>query len=281
MVIGKLLTQRYSKDTTQKAKHMRFATLSALLIILLTANPMLVFGGCVNGDCKNGTGTFNFKDGSVYIGQFKDGQLTGQGSFKYPDGTTQTGTFNNGIINTPDNDAELNNSNSSHKSSQAGHVIKSCEDDTTVPLKARMYCTSGIYWFGRGDIDKANEYLRNAAAIHPNFPIVKQKLHEVKTALSEREYERNRIRAEEYRRAAERRRQNEIVVAQRKQIEEQNKRAALEQAAVDATIKQRKVTICSQCAEDCKVNKYQFNNSCYAACASTYGLEIFCQTILH
>ena len=35
--------------------------------------------GCVNGNCNNGTGTFNYANGNVYVGPFKNGKRHGTG----------------------------------------------------------------------------------------------------------------------------------------------------------------------------------------------------------
>lgn len=47
--------------------------------------------GCLAGNCENGEGTYVFKDGSKYIGEFKDGSLTGQGTCYYPSGNKYVG----------------------------------------------------------------------------------------------------------------------------------------------------------------------------------------------
>jgi hypothetical protein len=63
-------------------------------------NPMNVSDSCVNGDCQNGIGTYNFRYGpnTTYTGQFKNGLPNGEGSFKeYED--IYKGHFENGKKN--------------------------------------------------------------------------------------------------------------------------------------------------------------------------------------
>ena len=47
-------------------------------------------------DCH---GTLTYKDGSKYVGEFKDGKFSGQGTFTYKDGTTYFGEFIEGKSN--------------------------------------------------------------------------------------------------------------------------------------------------------------------------------------
>jgi formylglycine-generating enzyme required for sulfatase activity len=50
-------------------------------------------GGCTRGDCANGQGTFTYADGSVYVGQWKDGRFHGQGTFYYADDSVYAGQW--------------------------------------------------------------------------------------------------------------------------------------------------------------------------------------------
>ena len=51
------------------------------------------FAQCIEGDCKNGYGTFTFSDGRKYVGESKDNKKHGQGTLTYADGR-----INNGIV---------------------------------------------------------------------------------------------------------------------------------------------------------------------------------------
>ena len=43
----------------------------------------------------NGQGEYRWKDGTVYIGQWKDDKINGQGTLTYPDGKKETGLWKN------------------------------------------------------------------------------------------------------------------------------------------------------------------------------------------
>ena len=53
--------------------------------------------GCVSGDCIDGFGTFVFRDGSRYIGSFKDKKQEGKGAMSYANGDKYTGDWKAGI----------------------------------------------------------------------------------------------------------------------------------------------------------------------------------------
>ena len=48
---------------------------------------------CVKGDCENGYGTFVLKDGSKYVGEFKNSLPYGQGTETDPDGDKYVGEW--------------------------------------------------------------------------------------------------------------------------------------------------------------------------------------------
>lgn len=52
--------------------------------------------GCVQGDCKNGSGTYVWSNGSQYIGHFRDGLQDGEGSLMLPDGSSYVGQWRAG-----------------------------------------------------------------------------------------------------------------------------------------------------------------------------------------
>lgn len=53
-------------------------------------------GKCIAGNCFNGEGTWEYKNGSQYVGSWKDGLYHGQGTLIHPDGRKITRTFKNG-----------------------------------------------------------------------------------------------------------------------------------------------------------------------------------------
>jgi hypothetical protein len=65
-------------------------------------NPQIEHGrvGCVEGDCKNGRGTYIFKDGAAkYVGTFAQGQPAGEGVIYYANGERYKGTWALGAFN--------------------------------------------------------------------------------------------------------------------------------------------------------------------------------------
>lgn len=51
--------------------------------------------GCISGNCNTGKGTFNFKDGSVYVGEFVNNHMEGFGKLTDSRGNVYTGYFKN------------------------------------------------------------------------------------------------------------------------------------------------------------------------------------------
>ena len=51
-----------------------------------------------DGDCENGYGTYTYKDGNIYTGEFKNGEPNGQGTFTSVDGDISVGEFNDGEL---------------------------------------------------------------------------------------------------------------------------------------------------------------------------------------
>ena len=51
--------------------------------------------GCIEGDCINGYGAFNYLDGAKYIGKWKDGNYYGRGTYASADGRITKGIWKN------------------------------------------------------------------------------------------------------------------------------------------------------------------------------------------
>ena len=62
-----------------------------IFLVLMFCN--VGFAQCIEGDCKNGYGTFTFPDGRKYVGESKDNKKHGQGTYTHGDGTKYVGEF--------------------------------------------------------------------------------------------------------------------------------------------------------------------------------------------
>ena len=54
------------------------------------------FAGCIEGNCRNGQGTFTWPEGHKYVGGWKDGREHGQGTFTWANGDKYVGEFKDG-----------------------------------------------------------------------------------------------------------------------------------------------------------------------------------------
>ena len=74
-----------------------------LLIMTMTmALGCSTFMPCTDGDCQNGTGTFEFSGDShvpdgVYVGEWKNGRMNGKGTMTYTNGAKYVGDWDNNM----------------------------------------------------------------------------------------------------------------------------------------------------------------------------------------
>ncbi len=73
-----------------------FRAILLLVVFSLYIAPATVFAECIEGNCRNGYGTFSFPDGQKYVGQFKNGKRHGQGSQTWPLGDKYVGQWADG-----------------------------------------------------------------------------------------------------------------------------------------------------------------------------------------
>ena len=52
---------------------------------------------CVSGDCEMGFGVKKYQNGSVYIGEWWNGEMNGEGTMVWLDGSVYTGEFKHGL----------------------------------------------------------------------------------------------------------------------------------------------------------------------------------------
>ena len=66
------------------------------ILLLVSFHPMDTFGGCLEGDCQDGYGTYSYHDGSKYVGEWKDGKKDSQGTYTFSDGSKYVGEWKDG-----------------------------------------------------------------------------------------------------------------------------------------------------------------------------------------
>ena len=67
-----------------------------LFIVIILTSPTLI-AQCVSGNCDNGYGVKKYKDGTMYVGEWWNGQASGQGTVIWPDGSIYVGEFIKGL----------------------------------------------------------------------------------------------------------------------------------------------------------------------------------------
>ena len=59
--------------------------LTILIVVLSTQFSFNLSAECIEGNCVNGQGTYNYANGDQYIGEHKDGKYHGQGTYTFAD----------------------------------------------------------------------------------------------------------------------------------------------------------------------------------------------------
>lgn len=65
-------------------------------VLLLACIPTSLSAQCLSGNCRNGTGTFQFANGDQYTGQWTGGQPNGKGAYYFKSKERYEGAFRNG-----------------------------------------------------------------------------------------------------------------------------------------------------------------------------------------
>lgn len=68
-----------------------FGSLLALLLLSISQ----LGAQCVKGNCKDGTGTYQYDSGARYVGQFKNGKIHGEGTLFFSNGNKYFGSWKN------------------------------------------------------------------------------------------------------------------------------------------------------------------------------------------
>ncbi|MDP4822256.1 MAG: hypothetical protein NWR67_14700, partial [Saprospiraceae bacterium] len=68
---------------------------SAILFVMLILSSLVAGAQCLEGNCIDGVGTYQYKTGSTYVGEFRLGVRNGHGSLFYRDGSKYQGDWKN------------------------------------------------------------------------------------------------------------------------------------------------------------------------------------------
>ena len=64
-----------------------------IVLSILQLNMYAQKFGCIEGNCKDGTGTFAYPNGDKYVGEFKNYKLNGSGTYTFAAGTWKGGEY--------------------------------------------------------------------------------------------------------------------------------------------------------------------------------------------
>ena len=124
----------------------KFLIIYFLLIFVLPvsgkcqiANPK-----CIDGDCKNGLGTFIYSDSSIYIGYFENNKRNGKGKLYYKNGDTFKGNWLN--------DQRVGNGIMIYRKGKVYNEFSGLSEKTS----PKPYFSDGAYYNGDWSDDKRN-----------------------------------------------------------------------------------------------------------------------------
>ncbi len=75
---------------------MKKTTIMLIILLSFLFSAEQVFSKCISGNCKNGKGVYQMKNGSRYEGEFKDGKFHGKGTYFFFNGSRYEGYWENG-----------------------------------------------------------------------------------------------------------------------------------------------------------------------------------------
>lgn len=72
-------------------KPLRNIVISLSLVCLFA--PSTAWAKCISGNCNDGYGTYVYKSGNKYIGNYRNGLMSGRGAFYWMDGNKYEGQW--------------------------------------------------------------------------------------------------------------------------------------------------------------------------------------------
>ena len=70
-----------------------------LIAILVFFYVSTTHAECIEGNCTNGQGIYNWPSGEKYVGEFKAQKRSGQGTYTWPNGQKYVGDFKDDKMN--------------------------------------------------------------------------------------------------------------------------------------------------------------------------------------
>jgi hypothetical protein len=127
-------------------------------IIILVAGLLLILGGaavagtCLEGDCQNGIGVFQWNDGSKFSGHFAVGDPDGEGVYSDPDGNDYHVTYQDGrpVASAP--------------------ITKEERELKARRQEAEKYNEAGLLYLNKKDIVSAIFFFNKAITLWPDNP---------------------------------------------------------------------------------------------------------------
>jgi hypothetical protein len=84
---------REKKEEEMKTRSQIGALLFSSLLVFIVPIRSFGDGSCIKGNCRNGHGTLALGDGSMYVGEWKDGKKHGHGTLTRPEGSRYVGEW--------------------------------------------------------------------------------------------------------------------------------------------------------------------------------------------
>lgn len=129
-----------------------YRSFSLAAVLLLLIGKIAVAGTCLEGDCQDGRGTFQWNDGSKFSGSFVRNDPDGEGIYTDPDGNEFHVTYQEGrpVSTTP--------------------ITKEEKERTAKRKEAEKYNAAGLTFWRKKDLVSAIFYFNKAISLWPENP---------------------------------------------------------------------------------------------------------------
>lgn len=123
-----------------------------LTALLLTMGGVAMAGSCLEGDCQNGIGTYQWNDGSKFTGRFAVADPDGEGIYTDADGNEFHVTYQDGrpVASTP--------------------ITKEEKERKAKQREAERYNEAGVMYLNKKDTLSAIFFFNKAITLWPDNP---------------------------------------------------------------------------------------------------------------